>query len=58
MIPTLPLSMFMHLYFTLKPMELVKHADGLMQDAEALFEAHQSTMGNNDRILATTRIVR
>jgi hypothetical protein len=58
MIPTLPLSMLMSLYFTLKPMELVEHVDGLLQDAEALFEAHQSTMRNNERDLAKSRMLR
>ena len=50
--------MLMSLYFTLKPMELVEHVDGLLQDAEALFEAHQSTMRNNERDLAKSRMLR
>jgi hypothetical protein len=58
MIPTHPRSMFMNLYFTLKPMELVERADGLMDDAEALFKAHQSVMRRKDLILAQSWMLR
>ena len=37
----------------LKPMSVVKHADGILKEAEDLFEEHQSAIRRpNDRTLA------
>lgn len=39
-------------------MKLVEHADGLMQEAEKLFQDHQSIMRGDDRTLSEDQLIR
>ena len=58
LIPIIPLSMPLDLCSTLKPMKLVEHADGIMEEAERRFRDHQSNMRSGDRDVAEDRLIR
>jgi len=59
-LPKIPLSYSIpfDLRPSLIPMELVKHADELMQYAEILLGDHQAIMRHDDRILAEDRMLK